>query len=474
MPKTRTRTATRTAVSTIGLTAMLAAPLARAADTDLSFHAGDTWSDNVTFSADNPVADHITGVATKIGLATVGPVLEARARADLIYLHYIDETFEDQFQRGFIGDATLNFFEGRFTWVATENYGPVLEDPLSTDRPDNWTYDSYFTTGPDAIFGSLTGTHVLVGARYGRVDYETESEPGNEQYAANLALMFASSAHTETSLNVNGRRIEQQAVVSSELPPADYDLGEAYAHYSNDGARNSVSLDAGVSALKMNGEPAEQDGTSTAPLLRLGLGRKLTSRVTMSLYGGTQYQENLGRFQRLQDTPQPGGENPGGVRDDVINTSSPLKDTYGSLMLAYDGPRTTADVSFSYNRVEVEGNEETASALAADQEYSTANFYLERNVTPTWTLGLAGDWQDRDYGELGRQDKDVVGQLSSVWKLQQKLELTLIYQYHKRDSNIAEAEYEVNSIQLELVYRPYSEIAAHARDNRWRITKSLK
>ena len=94
MPITRTRSATRTAVSMIGLTAMLVAPLARAVDKDLSFHVGDTWSDNVTFSADNPVADHITGVATKIGLATVGPVLEATARADLIYLHYIDGTFD--------------------------------------------------------------------------------------------------------------------------------------------------------------------------------------------------------------------------------------------------------------------------------------------------------------------------------------------------------------------------------------------
>ena len=30
---------------------------------------------------------------------------------------------------------------------------PVLEDPLSPDRPDNWTYDSYFTTGPDVQIG---------------------------------------------------------------------------------------------------------------------------------------------------------------------------------------------------------------------------------------------------------------------------------------------------------------------------------
>jgi hypothetical protein len=469
MPRTRTRSATGTAVSMIGLTAMLVAPLARAVDKDLSFHVGDTWSDNVTFSADNPVADHITGVATKIGLATVGPVLEATARADLIYLHYIDGTFEDQFQRGFVGDARLNFLEGRFSWVATENYGPVLEDPLSTDRPDNWTYDSYFTTGPDVIFGPLSGTHVLVGARYNRVDYEIETEPGNEQYEANLALVFPSSARTEASLHVDGRRVKQQTVESDDVvvPPADYDIGETYAHYSNDGARNSVSLDAGISALRMDGE----NDTSTAPLLRLGLGRKLTSRVTMSLYGGTQYQENLGRFQRLQSTPQPGGENPGDVLDDVVNTSSPLKDTYGTLMLSYDGPRMTADVSVSHNRVEAEGTEEITSALAADQEYSTLNFAVERRVTPTWTLGLAGNYQDRDYAELGRQDKDIVGQFSSIWRLQQELELTLIYQYRERDSNIAGAQYEVNSIQLELVYRPASEIASRARENRWRVSK---
>jgi hypothetical protein len=473
MSKIRTRSATRTAVSTIGLTALLAAPLARAVDKDLSFHVGDTWMDNVTYSADDPVSDHITGVATKIGLATRGPVFEATARADLTYLHYVDDTFDDQFQRGFIGDARLNFFDGRFTWIATENYGPVLEDPLSTDRPDNWTYDSYFTTGPDVIFGPLSGIHVLVGARYGRVDYETKTEPGNEQYSANLALVFSGTERSETSLNVKGRRVSQQAVESNDVlvPRADYDLGEAYAHYATDGSRNSLSIDAGISTLTVNDETSEQDGTSSAPLVRLGLGRKLSSRFTLSLYGGTQFQENLGRFQRLQNTPQPGGQNPGDVRDDVITTSSPLKDTYGTLMLSYDGPRTTADVSFSQNRVKVEGNQEVDSALAADQEYSTANFVLQRHVTPTWTLQLAGNYQDRDYGTFGRRDKDVVGQLSSVWRLQQKLELTLIYQYHQRDSNIPDAEYQVNSIQLEVVYRPASEIAARARENRWHVAK---
>ncbi|HET9863197.1 MAG TPA: outer membrane beta-barrel protein [Steroidobacteraceae bacterium] len=459
-------------MSTIGLAAVLAAPLARAVDKDLSFHVGDTWSDNVTYSADDPVADHITGVATKIGLATSGPVLEATARADLTYLHYIDDTFDDQFQRGFIGDARLNFFDGRFSWIATDNYGPVLEDPLSTDRPDNWTYDNYFTTGPDVVFGPLSGTHVLAGARYARVDYETATEPGNEQYSANLGLVFPSSARTETSLNVNGRRVKQQEVESNDVlvPAFDYDLGEAYAHYSNDGSRNSMSIDAGVSALRTD-DSSEQDGTSTAPLLRLGLGRKITPRLTLMLYGGTQYQENLGRFQRLQNTPQPGGQNPGQVRDDVITTSSPLKDTYGTLMLSYDGARTAADFSVSHNRVDVEGNEEAASSLAADQQYTTANFALQRQVTPTLTLELAGNYQDRDYDSLGRRDKDVVGQLSSVWRLQRELELTLIYQYRERDSNIPNAQYQVNSIQLELVYRPASEIAARARENRWRVAK---
>lgn len=472
MPKPRTRSATRTVVSTLGLASMLAAPLARAVDKDLSFHVGDTWSDNVTYSADDPVADHITGVATKIGLATHGPVLEATARADFTYLHYVDDTFDDQFQRGFIGDARLSFAEGRFSWVATDNYGPVLEDPLSTDRPDNWTYDNYFTTGPDVIFGALSGMHVLLGARYGRVDYETKTEPGNQQYSANLALVFPSSERTDISLNLDGRRVKLQAVESNDVlvPPADYDLGQAYAHYSNDGSRNSLSIDAGISSLRTD-EASGQDAASTAPLLRLGLGRKITSRVTLMLYGGTQYEENLGRFQRLRESPQPGGQDPGDVRDDVITTSSPLKDTYGTLILSYDGPRTAADVSVTRNRVDVEGTAEAVSALAADQQYSTVNFALQRHVRPTWTLELAGNYQEREYDTLGRRDKDVVGQLSSIWKLQRELELTLIYQYRERESNALGAQYEVNSIQLELVYRPASEIAARERESRWRVAK---
>ncbi|RPH54174.1 MAG: hypothetical protein EHM84_02365, partial [Lysobacterales bacterium] len=263
------RSAAGVAAPVSGFVAFIAASFACAADMDLSVHMGDTYTDNVAFTSESPTSDHVMGVASKIGLAVLGPQLEAEARAALTYLHYVEDSFDDQFQRGFAGDFRLNFFDGRLAWIATENYGPVLEDPLSTDQPENWTYDSYFTTGPDLIVGSPTSTHLLVGARYGRVDYEVDTVPSNEQYTANLALVFPTSAQVEKSINLSARRVNQESVETSASTPTepeeDYDIGEAYLHFASNGIRNSLSIDAGASMLSSAETPGADKESSTGP-----------------------------------------------------------------------------------------------------------------------------------------------------------------------------------------------------------------
>lgn len=433
-----------------------------AAEMDLSIHAGDTYTDNVAFSNASKRSDHVAGVATKLGLATQGPRLQATMTTALTYLHYVNNTFEDQIQRGFTGEGRFSLIEGRLSWAATENYGPVLQDPLSVDRPDNLTYDNYFTTGPDLTLGSPTALHLLMGARYGRVDYEVPNTPGNQQYTGNISIILPTSERVEKSINFSERRINQEkpSVATTQFHD-DYDTREAYARYSSKGVRNTLHVDAGVSMLSGGGI------SSNAPLLRLGLGRKLTPRITLSASAGSQYQDSLGRFQRLQSAPVTTTGSISDPRNDVTNTASPMQEKYVDVVLSYDGVRTNFDLRGAHNRVKFERD---TSSLAI-QRYSSASLALQHLVTPTWTLNLEAEYDRRYLGVLGRADDDLFGYAGSSWRLQPKLQLDLGYQYRSRSSSDAGSGYTANSIQLQIVYRPYSEIGTRARANRWQQTR---
>ena len=415
---------------------------ASAADVDLTLHAGDTYTDNALRIPDGP-EDNIGALAVRLDLSAQGEHYEADVRTAATYLHYFQGTLEDEVLRGFAGDLTFFIVPERFTWEIQENYGPVLENPLSPDRPDNWTYDSYFTTGPDVQIGDVSSFHTVLSARYSRADYESELVPSNQQYTGLISFALPGTARNERSLQLSAKRVEEEAIDRPPLPvPANgYDIQEAYLRWVNEMKRGGFFIDAGATWL------SDEGVTTSSPLLRIGLDRTISRTLTLSFGLGTQYSDNLRRFARLQDDSTDVDD----PRGDITPTTAPLQEEYIDATLQYQTARTVAALRLAYNQLE---QQNTLSPLK-DQEYNNITIDFERQISPRFSLALGATLDRRNYGEFDRDDDDLYAFVTGAWRLGRDMETRLTYRMNERDSSEPTADFTEHSIQLEFVYYAY-------------------
>ena len=415
-----------------------------AADVDLTMHLGDTYTDNALLLRDGGPSDNIGGAAAKLDLTADGEHYQANVRSALTYLHYFNGTQDDELLRGFSGDLRIFVLPQRFSWIVQENYGPVLENPLSPDRPDNWTYDSYFTTGPDLQVGDNDGFHVLVSGRYSRADYEIDTVPSNQQYVGLVSFALPGSARTERSLQVSAKRVEQDEITTPGLTlPADgYDVQEAYFRWATELKRGGFFIDAGASQLNDGGE------SSSAPLARVGFDRTVSRSLTLSLGAGTQYSDDLKRFGRLQgDAPDVNTP-----REDVTLGDGPMQEDFVDATLGLASTRTTGALRIAYNRLEPQDGD---SAFGR-QEYRNVTLEVRRQVSPRLDLTAGGSFDRREFGRIGRKDDDVYGYLSAGWRAWREFEVRLTGRVQKRNSNDTDSEFTARSVQLEFIYQAYA------------------
>jgi hypothetical protein len=431
---------TRNKIS-LGLLAALAlVSRANAADVNLAFRVGDTYSDNVLRVADGGPSDNVGGASMMLDFSGQGARYDAELRSALTYLHYVDNTLDDAFLRGFSGRFNYSFVPGRFEWVTQENYGPVLEDPLSPDRPDNWTYDSYFSTGPDVQFGDVSGFHLIGSARYARADYENADVPGSHQLQGQLSLAMPGSEHSERSLNITAQRVEQQQGRVGQTVVTDaYDRQEVFGRIASDFTRTSLYAEFGGSALHDGGE------TSTAPLLRVGLERNLSRMFNLALAAGTQYSDNLTRFGRLQD----GDPDVADPRQDVTRVNTPMQEHFAETTLEMRGTRTFGALRIAYNELDFLHSD----APLASQEYRDVSLDLRRQLTPRLYVNVGGTYAQRKFNEIDRTDDDYYGYLATGWLISPTLSLQVTGRLQKRNSTDVFQQYTERSVQLELIYQ---------------------
>jgi hypothetical protein len=418
---------------------------ANAADVDLTLHLGDTYTDNALLLRDGGPSDNIGGAAMKLDLSADGEHYQANVRSEATYLHYFNNTQDDELLKGFSGDVRFFIMPQRFSWVVQENYGPVLENPLSPDRPDNWTYDSYFTTGPDLQVGDDDGYHMLMSGRYSRADYEINTVPSNQQYVGLLAFALPGTERSERSLQVTSKRVEQEAIDlpgGATLTADGYDIQEAYVRWATTLKRGGFFIDAGGTQMHDNGE------TTSAPLARIGVDRVLSRTLTLALGAGTQYSDDLKRFGRLQgDAPDVNDP-----RQDVVRTDGAMQEDFIDLTLGFNSTRTTGAVRVAYNRLD----QDDSDSPFARQEYRNVTLELRRQVTPRLDLQLGGSVDRREFGALGRKDDDMFGYVSAGWRAWKEFEVRLTGRLQKRDSNDAESNFTARSVQLEFIYQAYA------------------
>jgi hypothetical protein len=356
---------------------LLPAGVAGAQEVDLEFSVGAFHSDNVARTSVDEQSDTVGEAGLRVGIAREQGRLTADLSADLRYRKYLDDSYDDELMGGLDGTLTYWFLPERFSWVVQDNFGKALIDPRAVETPDNRQNANYFSTGPDFRLPLGDRTEVLVSGRWSDASFD-ESEVDSQRLTANVGLLRHLSTSSSVSLNAMAERVE----FDDEIFNSNYDRQSAFLGYETQGARTTVNLQAGYTAMHDFGD------TTDGPLFDLTIARELSPRSTLTLSAGTNLTDSADAMRRDQ------GISGVSVEGDIgIVSNDPFQSDYASIQLALEGVRTSVDIAADWR------TEDHERETALNRDSIGASVTLTRRFSQTLSMSLYGGWTSQDFAD---------------------------------------------------------------------------
>ena len=402
----------------------------------LDLNAGVDYSDNITrvLASGEEIEETVGSLGLTLMLDHDGRRVTSNLAADLAWLHYFDDTFDDEVVGYFDGDLVIDIVPERIQWFFQESFGQIRTDPLSADTADNREYTNFFTTGPDFILGLGGPNFLRLSGRYSDNTYEDLSFD-SRRYGGTVTLGRRMTDATVLSLNVNSERIE----FDDQVLNTDFDRHAAYLNYSTQGARTGLNISLGYTELDMLGE------TSGGMLAQFDLTRRVSAASSLYLSAGTRFSDAGDVFRDALDRRT---RTDSRSRESALTQATDDAFEYRSIGGGYtfEKNRTTARFGVEWS------DEQYERDVALDRSTMTWSVYLARELSRTLTVSLRGSYYEQEYDTLGYDDEEIEVRLGSFWQLGRRAGLTFSYDYFRREaSNVISGSTE-NRIGMAFVY----------------------
>lgn len=255
------------------------------AEVGWTLDAGVAHSDNVASSNTNEVSDTLTTVGGAVTLERESTRITASLDASGHYLRYIDNTFTDDFVGQAAGSLVLGLVPDRLLWTIEDTYGQVATNQFAPVTPENRQGLNDFSTGPDVLLRFGDQSTVRLSGRYGDTRFENSTQIDTRTWGGSISFLRSVSRTSSWGVVVSQSRIEYDTPATP-----GYDQPAIYATLQSTGARQSLSVDAGINRVKV------ADGSENNPLLRLNWNRRITPSLTMNLDLSSEYQNTAQQF----------------------------------------------------------------------------------------------------------------------------------------------------------------------------------
>lgn len=440
--KTRTPTSTTMpAVLTMAALTLLCprAASAQAALTrafNMSVNGGVTYSDNVRRTSTEEVSETMIEAGLRLDLNREQGRLTADVGADLEYLTYLDNTYDDELVGGLDGTAVFAVLPDRFTWTVEDNFGQSFINPQTIDTPDNRQNTNYFSTGPDLVFPLGNRTNLTVDGRWSQTAYEEVSEFDSRRYSGAIGLVRLLESGS-VSLNGTNERVEYD----QSSPASSYDAQSYYLGYTVEGLRTTLELQIGYSAVR------DYFDASNGRLLMIALVRRLSPRSTLSLDAGTDLTDSADVFRRDQGI--------GGVAVDdrpAVVTADPFQSDYATIAWDLESEHSNLHISADWRRETHERQTES------DRERVEGSLAWTRRIRPMLSLVLSGLYGSEDFPNADvSYDEWTVG-AGLDWQFARGYSLSLRGDHYSGTGDTSSGpdtgNYDENRIELRLSYSP--------------------
>lgn len=350
----------------------------------LTLSAGAGETDNVFLTPSPTESQTLAMLGLDFDLLRQGTVLDVDAKGDFQYFDYLQHAYGQELYGRFDGLAALQIVPDNFKWVVEDYFGQAQINPFEPLTPLNVQYVNVLSTGPDFRVRLGESGFAEMDLRWASTHYQTSPLSGDRELA-NLALGEQLSPASSVSLNVD----EQRLRFDDTSINTDYDRRESYARYQLTGARTGVELDLGVTQTN------ETERWVSAPLAKLSLRRLVSPSLTLTLTLGHQLTDASDAFRNLKS-----GATGGIVISPAIGTTESYLSNYGSAELVFERNRTRFSLSGRYER------DTYAQSTLLDLTDSAVEAFVQRLMTPIWTLQLEGSWRRFNYLNTGSAETD--------------------------------------------------------------------
>lgn len=400
------------------------------ADVAWSLDAGASHTDNATLADENASEDTLTSVGGSIDYDHKSRRVEAALTGRGNYVHYVDDTFDDDFQSFARGSLVFGVAPETFLWSVEDTFGQIAIDQFQPVTPENRQNVNNFSTGPDLILRVGDQSDVKLSGRYGTSSYEDTDRIDSETLEATVSFERHLSELSSWALVASNHRVKYDSPGNPE-----YDQPSLYASLQATGGRQSFTVDLGANQVDIAGRK------DTNPLVRVAWNRRIARSWTMDLHARSEYQNTSEQFISQNLTRNPGTA-------EVGISEAPAAAYEAGVGFAFDRARTQFELETGYTRLD----------YVVDNGLNEKTWYAGAGVTRRHTPQLEGfvnyRIEDRTYDDNPvRDDVRQRIELGLDWRVGRNLFLTGGYQYNDADSDSASNRYTVNLFFVTLSYR---------------------
>jgi Surface lipoprotein assembly modifier len=400
---------------------------------------GVAETDNVNLTPTDKVSQTIAQTDVDFSVKEQSRRLDVDAKGNFSYLDYLQNAYSNQLIGRFDGTAYIALIPERLTWMVQDDFGQTALDAFTPTTPTNLEDVNYFSTGPDLALRLGGTTFMNISARYARSTYETSPFNSNRLFGG-LAWGLDLSARSTVSLNANIERVMFENTVVN----TDFDRTNAFVRYSLEGARTELTADAG-------GTDINQDGATTSgPLGRIQLSRKMSAAATLTLTLGHQLTDASTSFSNLQS---------GAIG--VVGTAPPAQSSenytsnYATVGWQYVRNRTTIALSGHWEK------DTYGEQPSLDYTRGGVEINLQRRLTRSLTAQLMGRYYKTNYVNISAAEvngspnynDELIGAILA-WHHGRGLEVRLRYAHSARVTPGTDFGYGENRVLLTIGYRP--------------------
>ncbi len=322
------------------------------ADTGWSLDSGVIHTDNATLVDTDRQQDTVASAGGAIAWQRQGRRLDTTLNGAGGWLHYLNNTYSDDFLGQADGSMVFKLLPERVTWTFQDTYGQITADPFSPATPINRQDVNVFGTGPDIHLRLGSQMQLQMAGRYGDTRYQDSSQIDTRNWGGSIGLVREASPAVTYGIHASQNRYDYK---TTGVPL--FDQQAAWLALQATGARQELSVEVGANRIHSTAE------SQTRPLARVTWQRRVRPSWTMNLQLSSEYQNASQQFVAGNTTT-------------IGISSQPAAVRRADLTFAFERPRTTFSFGGGVGKTEYIGT------TGLDEKTWSAHTNLSRRFTP--------------------------------------------------------------------------------------------